>query len=379
MKKFLQILLLSVIVLTSVAPAALAQEAEVYNEYQGTYRGRVVEVVSEEMRLLPGFDDVEQLYQTLRVRVLNGPMEGQEITFENDYLALERGDKFYFNHLIFIDGEEVFAVTNIDRRGALLWLVGIFVFAVILFGRWQGVRSLVALAGSFLIIMLVLIPGILNGWNPLWASFLVAAGILFAAIFITHGFNRMSAVAYGGTMAAVILTGLFAVLAVHMTDLSGFASEESVYLNFNTGGQLNFTALLLGAFIIGFLGVLDDISITQAAVVAELYNSNPDIKPREVYARAMRIGREHVGALVNTLVLAYTGASLPLLLYFKLGTVSFGTTVNLEIFATEIVRIVVGSIGLILTVPIVTGLATLYLRNYEPKAGQGCAHPHHHH
>ena len=228
---------------------------------------------------------------------------------------------------------------------------------------------------SFVAILFILIPGILNGWNPLLASFLVAGGILFAAIFFTHGFNRESSVAFSGTMIAVVLSGLFAIFAVHITKLSGFAAEESVYLNFNTGGTLNFTALLLGAFIIGFLGVLDDIAITQAAVVTELYDTNPEISRIEVYKRAMRIGREHVGALVNTLVLAYTGASLPLILYFKLSPTGFGTTVNLEIFATEIVRIIVGSIGLILTVPIVTLLAVKYLKGYKSKH----AHHHHHH
>jgi uncharacterized membrane protein len=226
---------------------------------------------------------------------------------------------------------------------------------------------------SFVTILFILIPGILNGWNPLFASFLVAGGILFAAIFFTHGFNRESTVAYTGTMLAVIITGLFAIFAVHITKLTGFAAEESVYLNFNTGGTLNFTALLLGAFIIGFLGVLDDIAVTQAAVVTELYDTNPNISGTEVYKRAMRIGREHVGALVNTLVLAYTGASLPLMLYFKLSPTGFGTTANLEIVATEIVRIIVGSIGLILTVPIVTLLAVKFLKGYQSK------HTHHHH
>jgi len=223
-------------------------------------------------------------------------------------------------------------------------------------------------------IIFILLPGILNGWNPLVASFLVAGGILFAAIFFTHGFNRESVVAYAGTMIAVLLAGLFAIFAVHITDLSGFASDETIYLNFNTGGTLNFTALLLGAFIIGFLGVLDDIAVTQSAVVSELFNSNPEMKKREVYKRAMRVGREHVGALVNTLVLAYTGASLPLLLYFNLGPSSFATSINLEIFATEIVRMIVGSVGLVLTVPIVTFLAVTYLRGH--KSQQGHLHRH---
>lgn len=176
-------------------------------------------------------------------------------------------------------------------------------------------------------------------------------------------------------MIAVLITGLFALFAVAITSLSGFTGDESTYLNLGTGGTLDFTGLLLGAIIIGILGVLDDIAVTQAAVVSELYDSNPKMSKKEVYSRALRIGREHVGALVNTLVLAYTGASLPILLYFKLADMNFDSVVNLEIFATEIVRAIVGSIGLILTVPIVTILAVTYLKGYKSKH----SHIHHHH
>ncbi|MFT7565104.1 MAG: putative membrane protein [Candidatus Paceibacteria bacterium] len=362
-----------IVLFLSIAPI-FASAQVLHNDFQGTFHGKVIEVLDEEMREIPG-TDTEHLFQTIEFKVLDGPQEGEVITIENDYLELDKGDKFYFNYNIYIDGRESYGIVNIDRKGPLIFLVFIFIAIIIAFGRWQGVRSLIALAGSFLAIIFILLPGILNGWNPLLASFLVAGAILFLAIFFTHGFNRESLVAYGGTMIAVVLAGLFAVFAVHITDLSGFASDESIYLNFNTGGTLNFTALLLGAFIIGFLGVLDDIAVTQSAVVSELFNSNPEMSRREVYKRAMRVGREHVGALVNTLVLAYTGAALPLLLYFKLGSASFTTTVNLEIFATEIVRIIVGSTGLILTVPIVTFLAVKYLKGYKSKHGH--SHVHH--
>ncbi|MCE9628652.1 MAG: YibE/F family protein [Candidatus Vogelbacteria bacterium] len=347
---------------------------ELHLDYQGTYRGKVIEILAEEWREIPG-TETDHLYQTIKAEILDGPQVGKILTIENDYLELDKGNKFYFNYNIDLGGQETYGIVNIDRRDSLILLTTIFILAVVVFGGWQGVRALFALVGSFFVIVFILMPGLLNGWNPLLASFLVASGILFAAIFFTHGFNRESAVAYGGTMIAVLLTGIFAILAVHWTDLSGFAAEESVYLNFNTQGSLDFTALLLGAIIIGVLGVLDDIAVTQAAVVTELFNSNPKITRQEAYKRALRVGREHVGALVNTLVLAYTGAALPLLLYFYLSPVSFGATVNSEIFATEIVRMIVGSIGLIMTVPIVTLLAVIYLKDYKPKDGK--THSHH--
>ena len=350
---------------------------EVFNEDQGIWHGKVVEVITDEIKTIPG-TDTEHLYQTIKVDVLDGPKEGEIITIENDYLKLSEGDKFYFRYSVYIDGSEAYGVINIDRKGSLYFLIGIFVLAVIIFGRWQGVRSLFALAGSFFAIFYILMPGILGGWNPVLASVLVASVILFAAIFFTHGFNRESAVAYSGTMIAVFLTSLFAIFSVHLTDLSGFASEASTYLNFNTGGSLDFTALLLGAMIIGVLGVLDDIAVTQAAVVTELFNSNSSLSRTEVYGKALRVGREHVGALVNTLVLAYTGASLPLLLHFYTASSSLSMSLNTELFATEIVRTIVGSIGLILAVPIVTVLAVFYLKDYKPKHGHSHSHGHSH-
>jgi uncharacterized membrane protein len=371
MERIIQISLLVLTVWMLGTTFGYAQE--IYDEYQATWRGKVLEIVDQERREIPG-TDTEHLYQTVRVEILDGPRAGEVITIENDYLELDEGNKFYFNYLVYMDGSEHYAVINIDRKSSLVLLVIVFVVAVIALGGFQGFRALAALAGSFFAIFYILMPGLLNGWNPLLASSLVAAGILFAAIFFTHGFNRESTVAYSGTMIAVILTGLFAVIAVHINDLSGFIAEESVYLNFNTQGTLDFTGLLLGAMIIGVLGVLDDIAITQSAVVSELYGANPNMSKREVYKRALRVGREHVGALVNTLVLAYTGTALPLLLYFYLSPAGVGSTINSEIFATEIVRTIVGSVGLIMTVPIVTMLAVVYLKGYKSKHSHSHGH-----
>lgn len=359
------------VLLTLVVPG-ISLSQEVHNEFQGTWRAKVLQVIESKIETLPGID-TPQLLQTLEVKVLDGPKKGEVLVIENDYLELKPGNKFYFNYLVDINGTERYGIINIDRRSSLALMVFIFIAVVVAFGGWQGVRSLLALLGSFLAIFYILMPGLLNGWNPLLASSLVAGGILFGAIFFTHGFNKESIVAYSGTMIAVFMTSLFAMFAVAITSLTGFVGDETTYLNIGTDGSLDFTGLLLGAIIIGVLGVLDDIAVTQSAVVTELYSSNPSMTRKEVYKKALRVGREHVGALVNTLVLAYTGAALPLLLYFKISEMSFMTSINLELFATEIIRAIVGSVGLILTVPIVTLLAVFYLKGYRSK------HEHHHH
>lgn len=349
---------------------------ELHNDTEGIWRAKVIEITDSEQFKIPG-TDTETTLQTLRAQVLDGPQSGEVITVADDYLLLSVGDKFYYTHTIFIDESESYGVLYRDRSTQLFILIGIFIAAVIALSGWQGVRSLVALGGSFAAIFFVLLPGILAGWNPLIASIFIAALVLFGAIFFTHGLNRESVVAYSGTMIAVGITILFALFAVSFSNLTGFVGEGITALNINTNGNLDLVSLLLAAIIIGVLGVLDDIAITQAAVVTELFSADRSQSRRTVFSKALRVGREHVGALVNTLALAYTGAALPVLLYYHLTASSVSMALSSELFATEIVRIIVGSVGLILTVPIVTGLAVWYLKDYKPK--HGTSHSHHHH
>lgn len=370
-------LLKSISILAIIFIANISFAQEIHDDYQGTYSGKIINITSEEKRSV-GWGDAKSTYKFLEVKLLDGPQKGQIVNFESDFPEIGKGDKVFLNHLVDVGGVEKYVITNINRTNQIYFFVALFVAVILFFGGKQGARSLLALVGSFLAIFYILIPAILAGWHPLLACILVASGILFAAIFFTHGFNRESIVAYAGTMFAVFITSLLATWAVYITKLSGFSEEASVYLNFNTGGSLNFSGLLLGAIIIGVLGVLDDIAVTQSAVVTELFDSNKNISRHEVYRRAMRVGKEHVGALVNTLVLAYTGTALPLLLLFSIYEYKFTTVINMEIFATEIIRTIIGSIGLVLTVPIVTLLAVVYLKDYKPKHQHSHTHGHSH-
>jgi uncharacterized membrane protein len=368
------IIFTSAILINTFISTQNANAQEVHNDYQGTFKAKIEKIISSEERDV-GWNDVLSTYKTIEVKFLEGPQKGESVIFESDFPQINAGSKVFINYLIDVGGFERYSITNIDRTNQILFLIFLFILVVIIFGGWQGVRSIIALLGSFLVILYILLPSILQGWHPLIVCILVSSTILFVAIFFTHGFNRESIVAYTGTMISVFLTILLAMFAVASTSLSGFSDDASLYLNFNTGGTLNFAGLLLGAIIVGVLGVLDDIAITQAAVVTELFNSNKNMTRLEVYKRAIRVGREHVGALVNTLVLAYTGAALPMMLLVNLYQYDFFTIINLEVFATEIVRTIVGSIGLVLTVPIVTFMAVIYLKDYKSKN----SHHHHHH
>lgn len=353
-------------------------QTQLHNETEGIWRAEVIEVTESGERLIPGTETTTS-FQSIRAQVLDGPQSGEIITVEDDYLQLNLGERFYYTHTVFINDTEAYGVLQRDRTQPLFLLVLVFAVAVIALSGWQGVRSLLALGASFAAIFTILLPSVLQGWNPLVMSVGIAALVLFGAIFFTHGLNRESAVAYGGTMIAVGITSLFAVIAVSITGLTGFASEGATALNINTRGTLDLTALLLGSIIIGVLGVLDDISVTQAAVVTELFGADRTLTRKLVFQKALRVGREHVGALVNTLVLAYTGAALPLLLYYYIAATDISMALSSELFATEIVRMIVGSIGLIMTVPIVTGLAVYFLKDYQPPSNRKThAHSHGH-
>ncbi len=368
--------MIALLFLSSVSGFLNAQE--LYEDLQGVWRAKVVDVVESGERQIFG-TDAKTKYQIIKAEILEGERKGEIIDVDNDFILLKEGQKFYMNYLVTIHGDEIYSVRDLDRRASLLFLTALFVAVVIYFGRWQGLRSLLSLVGSFLMIVYVLLPLLMKGFHPVMTSIVIGSIILGIAIFFTHGFNFKSLIAFSGTVIAVCITGILSFLSVKILNLSGFFSDETVYLNFSTQGSLDFQGLLLGGIIIGVLGVLDDIATTQVAVVAELKKAADHLKPIELYKKALRVGNEHISALVNTLVLAYAGVSLPLLLWFSQSNSSFGKIVNNEIFATEIARTLVGSIGLILTVPITTFLAVYFVDKYKNlKDNHNHSHSHGH-
>lgn len=378
MRKFLFSILAFAFIASIFSPQISNAQTTLIQDKVEIVKARVIEVLDQEKKEVPG-TSVESVYQTIKVEILEGDNKGQIITIENDFIVLEEGDRFFLYHSIDgLDGRETYSVRDIDRRGVMIFFIALFIITVLVFSGKQGVRSLIGLAGSFFVILYVLVPSLLNEYPPVLTSIVIASVILFFAIYFTHGFNRVSTVAFSGTVTAVIFTGILAYLGVTFARLTGFASDEAIYLNFNTQGTLDFAGLLLGGIMIGVLGVLDDIAVTQAAVVSELYSSAPHLSGKDIYTKALRVGKEHVGALVNTLALAYTGASLPVILLFSTSDSSIASIINQEIFATEIIRTIVGSIGLILTVPITTLLAVYFLKGYKGKHSHSHSHGHVH-
>ena len=336
-------------------------------------KARVLEASVSTDRTVEGTSIVTKT-QTLTVEVLEGPDKGRVVTFENDFTQLAEGDLFYVRHIVGGFDLETWAVSDPYRLGVLLWVGVIFLALVFLFGGIQGIRGLASLAGSLVLIFYLLLPGIHSGASPILVSLGVASLIIFVGSYVTHGVNRTTTAAMLGMVATIVITGIATYFAIDLAQLSGFTSDENVYLNFGTGGRIDMVGLLFGGIMIGLLGVLYDSAIGQAVAVEELFTASKEYTRKQVYLRGLRIGREHIGALINTLAIAYVGASLPLLLLLKESTASPFYLLNSEIFATEIIRILMSSIGIILAVPVTTLIATYMLKGTRPSGAHSHTH-----
>jgi uncharacterized membrane protein len=246
--------------------------------------------------------------------------------------------------------------SDYQRRGPLTALAVFFALAVVVFARWRGLFALWGLAISFAVLVRFILPAILIGKNPVAVAVVGSAAIMFAALYLAHGINARTTTAVLGTVGALFVTGVLAWIFVAGTHLTGLASEESGLLAASLSG-VSLQGLLLGGIVIGSLGVLDDVTVTQASAVWELHKANPAYGFQRLYSAGIRIGRDHIASTVNTLVMAYAGASLPLMVLFTLSSRHLGDVLSSEIVAQEIVRTLVGSIGLVSAVPITTALA----------------------
>lgn len=292
-------------------------------------------------------------------RLLAGPDEGELVELEliADNLrvtGLEPGNEVLMGYQPDVPEEIRYAYLDPDRRTVLVYLAFLFAAAVTLLGGLRGIAALVGLGATFVVLLGFIVPAILEGTSPLAVALVGASAIAFLALYLSHGFTTKTTVALLGTLGGLACVAMLAVLFMAFADISGFGSDEAFFVQ-ALGGHIDLRGVVLGGIVIGALGAIDDITVTQAAAVWELRASG--IRDDRVLRAGMRIGRDHVSSTVNTLALAYAGASMPLLILFVLSEQSFGTVANSETLATEIVRTLVGSIGLIASVPITTWLA----------------------
>ncbi len=274
--------------------------------------------------------------------------------------------------LVYREGEHVFlqvytspegnsyAITGPVRESPIVVLVIIFIIATLLVGKLQGLGSLIGLSISIAVLFLVTIPAIINGSNPILAGFVGGVLVLCSSIYLSHGFNRKSTIALISTLLGLGMVSVLAVIFMELVRLTGFGSEESYFLINQLPNMIDMRGVLFASIIVGGIGVMDDVTVNQVSSMLEIHKANMSLDQKQLFIRSMNIGRDHIASMVNTLFIAYAGAAMPLIMLLQANHVPLGEIINNEIFAEEIVRTFIGSIGLILIVPI-TSLTASYI------------------
>ena len=291
----------------------------------------------------------------------DGEFAGERLSFEQPLESpIRDGDAVLVDITDPGDGSVQVIFYDFQRSTPLLLLTVLFVAAIVVLGRWRGVGALAGLAASLFVIVMFVLPAILAGSNAVTVAVVASGAIAFIALFLAHGFNLATAAALLASIASLAITAILAWVFVRFSNLTGLADESIGFLG-ALGTDVNPRGLLLAGVVIGSLGVLDDVTVTQVSAVWELKRARPDADAVDLYRRAVRIGRDHISSTVNTLFLAYAGAALPLLLLFQESGQALSSVATREIVAVEIVRALVGSIGLVASVPISTALAAAIL------------------
>ncbi|OGK18168.1 hypothetical protein A2866_04730 [Candidatus Roizmanbacteria bacterium RIFCSPHIGHO2_01_FULL_39_8] len=351
-----KVFFLILVVFSLLTKTAFAQENK--TEY---YQA---EVIKAELYRSPQIGQI----QKLTVKITQGNLKNKTYNIQVPIVSGDIKNRFEIKEPIIVSyeklpgGQENVLVVDRVRTSPLLILFFLFLVVVFLIGRLKGFTSFLGMLFTFLIIIQFIVPQILIGNDPVIVSLLAALFIIPVSFILSHGFNKKTFVAIGGTCISLILTGVLAYIFVKMTRLTGYAAEEAVYLQTLKGNAFNIKGLLLAGILIGSMGILDDITISQTSIVEELHKTDKTLSFRKLYQKGMNVGRDHIASLVNTLVLVYAGASLPLFLLFTNSNMNYSMAISNEVIATEIVRTLVSSIGIIAAVPITTLLASYFAK-----------------
>lgn len=335
-----------------------------------TFEAKVIKII--ETKDLKREDGSTVTQQNLLLKGLDGKWKDQEVKFEGisdievaSAGVYKVGDKVLVTRSVDMEGNERFYVIDFVRRGYLYLLGFIFSLIIIVIGKQKGIKSLIGLIISFFIIVKFILPKILDGSNPLFIGLIGAFFILTIMIYLTEGWKQKSHLSVLSVLISLVITFIFSIIFTKLTRLSGMSQDESVFLIGLTKNAINFQGLLLTGMLIGTIGVLDDVIVSQIESVAQIKEANPNLPNKKVFTAAFKIGNTHLGTMVNTLFLTYVGVSLPLLLLFIVNQgvfISFSQVINNEVIATEVVRTFVGSIGVALSMPIATYFGSYWLK-----------------
>lgn len=346
-----------------VLAAALISCGDVNTGASGTVvEGHVVRVVETSERRFPGVER-GQLFQRLEVELDSSLYRGERVTLDwggrralNASGLLREGDGVLLT--LTRDGtQRTYTLAEVVRLPVLAPFAAVLVIALLAVARLRGLAALGGLAASIAVFLLAIVPALQRGEDPLLSTVVGSVAVLIAAVFVVHGFGRKSVAALAGTLAGLLVVGGLGAMALAFTRMSGFASEEAIFISVATDGRVDVARLALAGVIVGSLGALVDMSVGQASATFELAGADPELRGRPLYVSALRVGRDHIGSLINTLALAYFGGALPLVLLLSLGFQPLSVALNSEEMVESMITVLVASVGLVLCVPVTTAIA----------------------
>jgi uncharacterized membrane protein len=357
MKKifYIQSIILFFLALFFLPSSIHAQEEYTY------YRAIVEQIVSVEEVELEGIDEI----QINKVLKLNIPENNEKVEIQiaglKDFIKQDykEGDRVLVSKS---ETTDTYSIVSYDRQNVLIILFAIFLTLAFIVSSKKTFGAILGLVFSFFVIFSFLIPQILNGASPVFISIVASAFIIPVSFYLSHGFNKKTSIAILSTIIALAITGFLALIFMQLSRITGEGSEEVMLINTFINSSIKIEGLLLAGVIIGTLGVLDDITISQAAIVEQIAEVGEKLSVKEVFVRAMKVGKDHMASMINTLVLVYTGASMPLLIIFVNADLPLNYILSIETVSMEIVRTLVGTIGLITAIPITTFLASLIFK-----------------
>jgi uncharacterized membrane protein len=306
------------------------------------------------------------------MEILEDPGEGEfvqvELPPEVVASGVSEGDTLVLTRDGGAEGGAAYNFFDYERDTPIVVLALAFAVVVGLVARLRGLASLVGLAFAFFILLQFILPGLLAADSPTLVSLVGSAAIMFVVLYLAHGFSARTTTALVGTLFGLALVAVLGSVAVSAAQLIGLTSEETQRLQLYDP-TLDFSALVLAGIIVAGLGVLNDVTITQASAIWQLHEVSPDITWRELYRRGMAVGRDHIASTVYTIVFAYAGAALPALLIFELSQRPLWTTVASYALAEEVIRTLVGAIALVLAVPVTTAAGAFFAKAADTQAG----------
>ena len=376
MKKTLTFLILIFLIVCCFQAWAQPQQPDQRPSQPEYAKAKVLEVEIYDFAEAGEQDTVSRSTQIVTLKMLSGKFRGKIVDVDHMSKGMMGGDmvlKINDKVLVFVDenpseaespdGEPIFHVADYVRTVPIFWLAFLYCLLLVVIGGMKGLKSLISLIITIAMLFFVMFPLVLMGFNPLLVSILIVGIVSFIVFRIIGGNSIKSKSAAIGTFVGVAMAGILATIFGNIVHLTGLSSQEAKILLYAMDLKINFQGLLFGSILIGALGAIMDVGMSIASAVDEIKKHKLDADFKVLFEAGMNVGRDVMGTMSNTLILAYTGSALPLLLLFIANHVPVSKIINLELIAAEIVRALAGSTGLILCIPITAAVAAFMHSN----------------